>query len=196
MKCLSPRHSISLFCHEIFKSQTYYQSVSRLEHFITKQTDTMSEIWPFHDKTDWYYVWGLTILWYNRLTLCLGIDHFMTKQTDTILGLEHFLTTQTDTMSGTWPFHDKTDWYYVRGLSISSQNRLILCLRFVHFSSSPRHSISLFCHKIFKSQTYYQSVLAWNGQAPDIVSVCFIMKWWSPRNSISLFCHEMVKPQT
>jgi hypothetical protein len=152
----------------------------------------MSEAWPFHDKTDWYYVWGLTISWQNRLILCLGIEHFMTKPTHTMsedwpfhditksvlswngqasdivsfcyvmkwsiprhsvnllchemvkpqtwqnrlilcLGLDHFMTKQPDTMSGAWPFHDKTDWYYVWGLNISWQNRLTLCLRIDHF---------------------------------------------------------------
>ena len=99
----------------------------RLDHFMTKQTDTMSEVWPFHDNTDWYYiwgltisyVWGLTISWHNRMILCLRLDHFMTKQTDT--------------MSGAWPFHDKTDWYYVWGLTISWQNKLIICLGLDHF---------------------------------------------------------------
>jgi hypothetical protein len=146
-----------------------------LDHFMTKQTDTMSGARPFHDKTDWYYVWawlfhditdshyvwGLTISWHNRMILCLGLDHFMTKQTDTMsgawpfynksdwyyvlgltisrqtdgyyiwvltiswqstlmlcLGLDHFMTKQTDTISGAWPFHDKIDWYYVWGLTI------------------------------------------------------------------------------
>ena len=98
-----------------------------LDHFMTKQTDTISEFWPFpdkidlhyiwawmsgawpfHDKTDWHYIWGSTISWQNRLTLCLGIDHFMTKQTDT--------------MSGARPFHDKTDWHYIWGSTISWQN--------------------------------------------------------------------------
>jgi hypothetical protein len=97
LKCSSPRNSISLFCHEIFKSQTYYQSVLA---------------WNGQ---------GLTILWYNRPTLCLGIDHFM-KKTDWYY-------------SGAWPFHDMK-W------------------------SNLRHSISLFCHEIVKSQTYYQSVLS------------------------------------
>jgi hypothetical protein len=84
MKWSSPRHSISVFCHEMVKPQT---------------SDTMSEVWPFHDNTDWYYVWGLTISWQNRLILFLGLDHFMTKQIDT--------------MSGPRPFHAKTNWYYV-----------------------------------------------------------------------------------
>ena len=60
---------------------------------------------PFHDKTDWYYVWGSTISLQNTLILCLGLDHFMTNHTDT--------------MSGAWPFHVKTHWYYVWGLTIS-----------------------------------------------------------------------------
>jgi hypothetical protein len=134
--------------------------------FMTKQTDTMSEIWPFHDKTDWYYVWDLTILWQKRLILCLRFNNFMTKQTDT--------------MSEIWPFHDITDWYYVWDWTISWHNRLILCLSLKYFMTKQTDT----------------SVLSWNGEASDIVSVCFVMKWSSLRHSISLFCHEMVKPQT
>ena len=148
--------------------------MSWIHHFMTKQTDTMSRARPFHDKTAWYYVWGLTISWQNRLILCLGIDHFMTKQTENMsgarpfhditdshyvwgltiswhnkmilcqtiswqnrlilsLGIDHFMTKQTDTMSGARPFHDKTDWYYVWGLTISWHNRLTLCLGIDHF---------------------------------------------------------------
>jgi hypothetical protein len=171
-------------------------------HFITKQTDTMSGAWPFHDITDSHYVWGLTISWHNRQILCLGLDHFMTQSvlswngqapdivssclswngqaSDIVsfcyvmkwsiprhsvsllchemvkppiswhnrlilcLRFDHFMTKQTDTMSGAWPFHDKTEWYYVWGLTISWQHRLILCLG---------HSISLFCHEMVKAQT-------------------------------------------
>jgi hypothetical protein len=107
MKWSSPRNSISLCCHEMVEPQTI-----------------------FHDKTDWYYVWGSNISWQHRLILCLGLEHFMTKPTDT--------------MSGAWAFHDKTDWYYVWDLNISWQNRLY---------SNLRHSISLFWHEIVKPQT-------------------------------------------
>ena len=65
------------------------------------------------------HVWGLPISWQNRLTLYLGLDHFMTKQTDT--------------MSEVRPFHDKTDWYYIWGSTISWQNRPIQCLELDHF---------------------------------------------------------------
>ena len=99
-----------------------------LEHFMTTQTDTMSEIWIFHDKTDWYYVWGLSISSQNRLILCLRFDHFMTKQTDT--------------MSGAWPFHDITDSHYLWGFTISWQNRLILCLGIDHFMTKHTDSMS------------------------------------------------------
>jgi hypothetical protein len=144
MKWSIPRYSVNLLCHEMV----------RLDHFMTKQTDTMSGAWPFHDITDSHYVWGLTISWHNRMILCLSLDLFMTKQTDT--------------MSGAWPFHDKTDWYYVWGLTISWQNRLILCLRLDHYmtkqtdtisgassfhGSSPRHSICLLCHEMVNPQT-------------------------------------------
>ena len=93
----------------------------RLDYFMTKQTDTMFGVSPFHDKTDWYYVWGFTISWQNTLILhiCLGLDHFMTKQPDT--------------MSWAWQFHDKTDWLYVCGLTISWHNRFTLCLGIDHF---------------------------------------------------------------
>jgi hypothetical protein len=122
--------------------------------------------WPFHDKTHWYYVWVLTISWQNTLILCLGLDHFMTKHTDTI--------------SGAWPFDDKTHWYYLWGLTISWQNTLIVFNGLDHFMTNK----------------LILSLLSWNGHAPDIESVCFVMKWSSPRHSISVFCHEMVKPQT
>jgi hypothetical protein len=153
MKWWSPRNSISLFCHE-----------------------------------NWYYVWGLTISWQHRLILCLGLDHFMTKQTDT--------------MSEIWLFHDKTDWYYVWGLSISSQNRLILCemvkpqrlilcLRLDHFMTTQTDTMSG-ASPFHNKQTDTMSVLSWNSQAPDIVSVCFVMKYSNLRHNISLFWHEIV----
>jgi hypothetical protein len=167
MKWSSPRYSISVFCH--------------CDHFMTKQTVTMSGDWSFHDKTDWYYVWGFTITWQNTWILYQGLT-----------------------------FSWQTDQYYVCGLTISWQIRLILCLGwswnclasdivsidFVMKWSSPRHSISVFCHEMIKPQTWYQSILSWNGQASDTVSVCVVMKWSSPRYSISVFCHEMVKTQT
>jgi hypothetical protein len=81
-------------------------------------------------------------------------------------------------------------------MSWNGQYPDIVWICYVMKWSSPRHSISLFCHEMVEPQTYNQSVLSWNGQAPDIVSVCFVMKWSSPRHSISLFCHEIVKPQT
>jgi hypothetical protein len=99
-----------------------------IDHFMTKQTDTMSEDWPFHDKTYWcyvwgwpfhdkthwchvwdltiswqnrrYYVWELTISWHNTLIPCLGLDYFMTKQTVLCLGIDYFITKHTDSMSG------------------------------------------------------------------------------------------------
>jgi hypothetical protein len=86
---------------------------------MTKQIDTMSGAWPFHAKSNWYYIWGLIISWQNTLMPCLELDHFMTKQTDT--------------MSGAWPFHAKTNWYYVWGLIISWQNTLMPCLGLAHF---------------------------------------------------------------
>jgi hypothetical protein len=86
---------------------------------MTKHTDTMFGVWPLHDKTDWYYIWGLTISWQSRLILCLGLDHFITKQTNT--------------MSGAWLFHVKTNWYYLWVLIISWQHTLIICLELDHF---------------------------------------------------------------
>jgi hypothetical protein len=95
MKWSSPMHSISLLCNEMAKSHAWYQCVltiswqnrlmpcMELDHFMTKQTDTMSGDWPFHEITKWYYAWSLTISWQNWLILCLRLDHFMTKQTDT-----------------------------------------------------------------------------------------------------------------
>jgi hypothetical protein len=119
-------------------------------------------------------IWG----WQNTLMPCLELDHFMTKQIDT--------------MSGAWPFHAESNWYYIWGLTISWQKRLIL----TYLMSGPRHGINLFCHEMVKLQTWHQCVLAWNDQSPDMVSVGFGMKWSSPRHSICLFCHEMVKLQT
>jgi hypothetical protein len=54
----------------------------------------------FHleDTSLLYYILALTISWQNRPMLCLGRNHFMTKQTDT--------------MSRAWPFHAKTNWYF------------------------------------------------------------------------------------
>jgi hypothetical protein len=134
MKCSSPRHSISLCC---------------------QQTDTMSEIGSFHDITDWYYVWGLTISWQNSLILFLGLDHFMPKQTDTMSEMWIFHDKTDWYYSGAWSFHDKTDWYYVWGLTILWQNGQapdIVSVCVVMKCSSPRYSISLFRHEIFTSQ--------------------------------------------
>jgi hypothetical protein len=113
-----------------------------LNHFMTKQTDTMSGPWPFHDKAHWYCVWGWTISLQNRLILCLGLDYFIAKWIDT--------------MSGSWPLHDKTDWYYVSTLTISWQNRLklfwgltiswknslTLCLGLEHFMRKQNDTMS------------------------------------------------------
>ena len=111
----------------------------------------MSGAWSIHDKTDWYYVWGLTISLQNRLILCLGFDHLTTKETVLYLGLNNFMTKPTDTMSAVSPCHDNTHWhfiwwlnvfwciwlqnrlYYVWALINSWQNILILYLRIDHF---------------------------------------------------------------
>ena len=45
-------------------------------------------------------------------------------------------------MSGVWSFHDKTHWYYVSGLTISWQNRLIVCLWFDHFMTKHTDTMS------------------------------------------------------
>ena len=87
--------------------------------FHDKKTDTMSGAWQFHEKTDWYYVWGLTISWKNRLLLCPGIDHLMTKQANTISEDWPFHDKQTDTLSGAWPFPQKTDWFFIWAFPIS-----------------------------------------------------------------------------
>jgi hypothetical protein len=98
----------------------------------------MSGVWPFHDKTHLYFVWGLAISWKHRLILCLGLDNFMTKQTDT--------------MSGPWTFHDKTHFYYVWGLTISWQNGFILWLGLDHFMTKQTETILGFDH-FMKKQT-------------------------------------------
>jgi hypothetical protein len=168
LKWSSTRHSSNVFCHEMVKPQTMLQSVLSwngqapdivalgFDHFTTKQTDTMSGAWPFHDKTDWYYVWGLNISWQNWLTLWLGLYHFMTKPIDTI--------------SRAWPLHDKANWYYVWGVTFSWQNRLILCLGLDHFITNRPILCLGFDH--------------------------FMTKHTATRHSISLFCHEKVTPQT
>jgi hypothetical protein len=137
----------------------------RFDHFMTKHTDSMSGDWPFDDKThcyyvwglniswqtDWCYVWGLIISWQSKQMIYLGLDHFMTKHTGTMswsltiswqttlipcLRLDILMTKPTDSMSGSWPFHEKTDWYYVCGLTISWQNRLTLCLKIDPFTTN------------------------------------------------------------
>jgi hypothetical protein len=119
-----------------------------LDHFMTKQTDTMSEDWLFHDKTDWYYVWGLTISWQNRLILFWGLTKYQSvlswnDQAPDIVSVcvvmkcsrpRHSINLFChEIFTGAWAFHHKTDWYYVWDLTISWQNRLILCLRCDHF---------------------------------------------------------------
>jgi hypothetical protein len=164
MKWSRPRHNISAFWHEMVKPQTWYQC------FVMKwgspgiasvcfQTDTMSEVWPFHDKTHWYhvcawsfhdkthwyYIWGLTISWQNALILCQGVDHLMTKHTVAMPGLHCFMTKH---------------WYHVWGLTISwqcvlswnGQDLYIISVCFVMKWSNPRHSISMFCHEMVKTQ--------------------------------------------
>jgi hypothetical protein len=106
MKWSSPKHSISLFCHDMVKPQTYYQSVFSWNGQVP---DIVSVCFVMKHC---YYIWSLTISWQNTLILCLGLDHFMTKHTAT--------------MSGAWPFHDKTHCYYVCGLTISWHNTLLL----------------------------------------------------------------------
>jgi hypothetical protein len=91
----------------------------RRDHFMTKQTVTMSGDWSFHDKTDWYYVWGFTITWQNTWILYLGLTFSWQHRSILCLWFDHFMTNQTDTMSWAWPFHDKTDWYYIWVLTIS-----------------------------------------------------------------------------
>jgi hypothetical protein len=79
---------------------------------------------PFHDKTDWYYVWGLTISWQNTLILCLGIHHFMTKQSDTMSGTWLFHYKTDGTMSGDWLFHDKKTLIVCLGLLLQRHTNL------------------------------------------------------------------------
>jgi hypothetical protein len=95
-------HGVSMFCHEMVKFQAYYQSVFSWNGQVPDIVSVcfvMKRASPGHTISRFchYYVWGLTIAWQNTLLLCLGLDHFMTKQTDTL--------------SGTWPFHDKEHCY-------------------------------------------------------------------------------------
>jgi hypothetical protein len=156
MKWSSPGHSISLFCHEMVKPQTWHQCVL-----------------SWNDQSPDIVSVGFGMKWSSpRHSICLFCHE---------MGLDHFMPNPTDTMSGDWSFHDKTHWCHVWSLTISWQNRLILCLGIDHFMTKHTDTMS-------------GAVLSWNGQAPDIVSVCFVMKLSIPRHSISLCCHEMVKP--
>jgi hypothetical protein len=148
LKWSIPRHSISLFCHEMVKTHAWYRCVLSWNN---QALWMVSVCFVFHDKTHWYHAWDLTISWQNTLIPCMGLDHFMTKHTDT--------------MHGTWPFHDKADWYYAWDLTISShawyqcvlswngQAPCMVSVCFVMKWSSPRHSISVFCHEIGNPQT-------------------------------------------
>jgi hypothetical protein len=121
--------------------------------FHDKQIDTMSGSWPFHDKAHCCYVWCLTIAWEKTLSLCLMLDHFMTKHTAIL--------------SSAWSFHDKThcyyvwcltnswqtDWYYVWCLTISWQNTLLLCLVLDHFMT--KHTATMQGAWPFHDKTHY-----------------------------------------
>jgi hypothetical protein len=161
---------------------------------MTKHSTTMSGIWPFHDKTDRYSVWGFTISWQSTLPLCLGLNHFMTKHTADIVSVYFVLkwsiprhSISLFVMNGQSPdivsvcfvmkwssprhFHDKTHWNYVWGLTIHDKQTDAMCRDWP-----------------FQDKIH-------NGQTLHIISVCFVMNLSSPRHSISLCCHEMVKPQ-
>jgi hypothetical protein len=142
--------------------------------FVMKWSSPRHSISHFHDKTDRYYVCGLTISWQIRLILCLGLDHFTTKQTDTISGV-------------------KPQIQYQCVLSWNGQDPDIESVCFVMKWSNPRHNISLFCHEMVKPQIQFQSVLSWNGQAPDIVSVCLIISWQNKLILCLGFHHYMTK---
>jgi hypothetical protein len=167
-----------------------------------------SGAWPFHDKTDWYYSWGSTISWQNRLMLYIGFEHFINYKTHwyyvwgfTIswqkiltlcLRLAHFMTKHT---YGFYHFMTKKHCYYVWGLTISWQTDWCIVWGLtISWSNTlrPRYSIRSFCHEMVKPQTWYLFVLSWNGQSPDIVTRRFIMKWSNLRHSVSVFGHEMV----
>ena len=99
---LSPVNNIISDREEMFAGGNWSTCLG-LDHFMTKQTDTISGARQLHDKTDRCNVWGLTISLQNTLILSFCI-------------------------SETWPFRSKTDWYYVWGSTISWQSTLILCL--------------------------------------------------------------------
>jgi hypothetical protein len=125
---------ISLFCHEMVKPQTKYQSVLSWN---IRAPDIVSVCFvmkwssPRIVSVCFVMKWSIprhsVSLLCHKMVLCLRFEYFMTKQIDT--------------MSGPRTFHDNTDWYYVWGLIISWQNRLILW-----------HSINLFCHEMIKPQ--------------------------------------------
>ena len=102
----------------------------------------MSEAWPFHDKTQIYYVWGLIISWQNTLILCFVLDHLMTIHTATMSEAWTFHDKQTDAMYGDWPFHDKASKLYIWGLTNSWQNRLILYMGLDHFMTKQTDTMS------------------------------------------------------
>jgi hypothetical protein len=147
---------------------------------MTKETDTMSGARSFHDKTDRYYVCGLTISCQNQLILCLGLHHFTTKHTDAMSGAWPFHDKQTDTMSGDWSFHDKTHWYHVWSLTISWQNTLIPCLELDHFMTKHTDTMSGAWPFHDKTHWYYVwgSTISWQKRLyNDLIVNIYMYNW-------------------
>ena len=81
----------------------------------------MSGDWPFYDKTDWHYVWRLTISWQTNWHYIWNLTISWKKRLILYLCFANFTNYQTDWyfFSGAWPFHDKTDWFYKWALTIA-----------------------------------------------------------------------------
>jgi hypothetical protein len=152
---------------------------------MTKHTDTMPGAWPFHDKTHWYYVWGLTISWQNTLIVCLGFDNFMRKHTATMSRPWHFIKKQTDTMSGASSFHDETHWYYVWGMTISWQNTLILCLGLDHFMTNQTDTMSEVWPFHDKTHWYYVKGLTISWQ--NTLILCLGLDYFITKHTDTMF---------
>jgi hypothetical protein len=123
MKWSSTMHGISLFYHEMVNPHAWYQCVW---------------LWNGQAPCMVSVCFVITISWQNTLIPCMGLYHFMTKQTDT--------------MSGDWQFLDKTHWYYFWGCHEMVNPRHIIGV-FCHEMVKPRHIISVLCHEIVNPQT-------------------------------------------
>jgi hypothetical protein len=130
-------HGISVFCYEMVKPQAWYQCVlswNGQAPCMVSVCFVMKWSSPMHD---WYYAWGLTISWQHTLIPCMGLDHFMTKQTDTM----HWACISVFCHEMVRPHA----WYQCV-LSWNDQAPCMAAVCFVMKWSSPMHGISVFGH--------------------------------------------------